>query len=100
MAQVVEASTSHVFVPAPSVGVYPAAFERDVLLKLENCARAFVISGYIPREGYQRRVLGFCIERLHGFLITQELARLSIDWRDVMGKQIVVSETDVIIASM
>jgi hypothetical protein len=60
-------------VAAPSIGVYPTAWYLDMLEKLERVTEAFESTVAVPRDGYQRRVVGFCCERLNSMLITSLL---------------------------
>lgn len=62
------------FVPAPTVGMYPAAVLLRHAAILRKAWKGFYGSYYMEREGPQRRVGGFLLERLHSFLITEELA--------------------------
>ena len=87
-----EASLVDRMVPAPSNGVFPAQFFIEHLSRLEACALAFKKNGYIKRDTYQRRVIGFCLERLHSYFLLSSLARLKINFNEVSGRQITVSE--------
>lgn len=59
---------------APTVGVFPKSWVVQAMHALETVAVAFESTVNIPREGYQKRVLGFCIERLHSLLLMQLVA--------------------------
>lgn len=91
--EVTEAGLTNLLIPAPSTGVFPAKILIEHLKRLENCAVAFKNTGYIQRDDYQRRVIGFCIERLHSYFLLYSLANLKINFEDVSGQQIVVSES-------
>lgn len=53
---------------APSVGVYPARWLVEVLEGLEKVVDVFASTVAVERDGYQRRAVGFCCERLHSLL--------------------------------
>ena len=84
------------FLPSSSIGVFPAIHLREILVTLEACAITFAHGGFVERGGYQRRVIGFCLERLQSYLILKTLARLGIDPKEVSGTQIVVNAGRVI----
>jgi hypothetical protein len=60
----------NVLVPAAAIGVYPEAWLVRTLTALESVAEAFESTVAIPREGYQKRTVAFCLERLHGLLLS------------------------------
>jgi hypothetical protein len=84
--------SQEVMVVAPSIGVYPAGWYVQVLEDLERVVQAFESSVAVPRDGYQRRTIGFCCERLHGML----LANLVAQWADdrVLVNPAVIVSTD------
>ncbi len=84
-------SARHLMV-APGVGAYPAAHFIATFRRLELAAEAFCRGGHIPREGYQGRTLGFCLERANGVLATAALARDRATHPLSRGYQVVVSE--------
>lgn len=61
--------TSRLFLPSSSVGIYPA----DVLVRhldmMRHVWQHFRATYYVPRHGYQRRVGGYLMERLQGYLL-------------------------------
>jgi hypothetical protein len=83
--------------PAPSLGTMRASHLIDTMRVLVSAWDAFHAHYYEPREGKQRRVGGFLLERLQSFLLFEELER---------GKELlegflnIVSETDVIEATV
>jgi len=95
-AEIMEASLVNRMVPAPSNGVFPVQYFIEHLKRLEHCALAYKNNGYIKRDSYQRRVVGFCIERLHSYFLLSTLARLKLNFTDVSGRQIMVSENTTI----
>ena len=75
----------------PCTGVYPARWYVQVLADLERVVDAFESTVAVPREGYQRRAVAFCCERLHGML----LAGLVDSWpadRVVSQRAVIVSD--------
>lgn len=90
-----EACTQHF--PAPSVGILPAQLFIAQMRTLTEAWLAFHARSFVPREGRQRRVGGFLLERLHSFLITEELAQE----REAFHAHLcIVSETDKIAATV
>ncbi len=47
------------------------------------------------REGYQRRVGGFLLEHLHGFLLLDHVTSLPVE-RTTVGRLVIVSESEVV----
>ncbi|MCZ2827143.1 MULTISPECIES: hypothetical protein [unclassified Modestobacter] len=80
-----------VMVVAPTIGVYPTRWYVQLLEDLERVADAFESRAAVPREGYQRRATGFCLERLHGMLLAGLVATWPGD-RVTQNRAIVVSE--------
>jgi hypothetical protein len=98
--EIYQASHLSILMPAPSNGCFPTPVLIEHLRRLECCALAFLRSGYRPYDGYQRRIIGFCLERLHTFLILQSLAKFGINLPDVLGHQITVSDTETVIPTI
>ena len=90
--EITQASLVDRMIPAPSNGVFPVEFFIEHLKRLELCALAYKNNGYLQRAEYQRRVIGFCLERLHSYFLLSTMARLKLNLKDVSGRQIVVSE--------
>jgi hypothetical protein len=83
---------SHPFlVPSPALGLFSAGIFIRHMAILREAWAAFYERFYVPREGYQRRVGGFLLERLHSFLLLDEAQRG--DYVLVPGHQIVISDT-------
>jgi hypothetical protein len=84
-------SCKHLF-PAPSLG----AFDGQTFLRhmdiLDAAWGHFAQNFLVPREGYQRRVGGFLLERLHSFLIYEDVI-LHKKYTALQGCQIIVSES-------
>ncbi len=83
--------------PVASVGMMPTAFFLDVIARLETCARHFLDHGFREVEGAHRRILGFCLERLHSYFLLQEIERLGLDMAQITGIQTVVTTEGAVI---
>ena len=60
-------------IPACNMGTFRAATLREILTTLKRAAEFIKTSYFTPRNGYQRRVLGFLLERLNGHLLLHRL---------------------------
>lgn len=80
-----------VLFPAPALGVYhPEMFVRHMRI-LKRAWQSFYDNYYIPREAMQRRVGGFLLERLHSFLIYEEMTNPNRA-KSLNGYQVIVSD--------
>lgn len=86
-------------IPAPANGTFPIEIFLRIMETLERSAIAYLESGYVPRTEYQRRALGFCLERLNSFLLIKELRTRQIDLQSVVGQQITISDSSHITGS-
>lgn len=81
--------------PAPSLGVT----QVDLFLKhmsiLKSAWEHFSNNFYKNRDGYQRRVGGFLLERLHSFLIFQDI-HVYGNYKATQGFQIVINNSPLI----
>lgn len=64
---------SNRFIPAPSVGTYPGRWYMNTLRVLEELALQFYKKGFILRDGYQRRSVAFMLERIHSYMLLNEI---------------------------
>lgn len=80
-------------IPAPTVGCFPIDVFLDLIQTLERAALCYVSNGFIQRDAYQARSIGFCLERLHSFLLFKWLEKKGIRLEDATGCQVTVSET-------
>lgn len=62
-------------IPACSVGIYEVKTFKKLFAYLERAAEFLNTPYFVPREGYQRRSMGFLLERLHSFIILEFLER-------------------------
>jgi hypothetical protein len=78
-------------IPSPSVGLLKTSHLLDDLRLLSSVWMIFFGSFYTARSGYQRRVGGYLLERLHSFLMLKRL--MKTNFKDVeICPQYVVSE--------
>lgn len=66
---------SKIMLPSPSIGIYPAAMLVEHLDIMRGVWEHFVDHYYQPRTGYQRRIGGFLMERLQGYLVLRHIDR-------------------------
>ena len=92
------ASTKYLF-PAPTVGMFPVRYFIETMTLLESIVRICHLSN-IPSsyEGYQLRIIAFCLERIHSQHLLMHLEHIDRD-RLTIGYQCVVGEGDFVIAS-
>jgi hypothetical protein len=77
-------------IPACNMGTFRAATLRETLMTLRRAAEFIKTSYFTPRTGYQRRVVGFLLERLNGHLL---LHRLEAGLTDAaLGHHILISD--------
>jgi hypothetical protein len=81
-----------IFLPIPSLGSIPSDIFIEMMGELRSAWGEFAARFYQPREGYQRRVGGFLLERLHGYLLYENVKRKRISIQQ--GFQNVVTEKD------
>jgi hypothetical protein len=75
-AEVTDWLCGEVMVPAPAIGVYDEDWLVATLTDLERVVDAFESTVAVAREGYQQRIIAFCLERLHGLLLSRLVATL------------------------
>ena len=81
-------------IPACNIGTFRNETLRSLLLLLKRAADFMKSSYFVPREGYQRRNMGFLLERLHSFAILQRVqSRMS---PPNFGHNIVISESPIV----
>jgi hypothetical protein len=71
------------FIPASTVVVLPTEWAVQTLTTLEEVAEAFHREDHTDRDGYQQRVIGFCLERLNGMFTERLLTRTDQDRRQL-----------------
>jgi hypothetical protein len=85
-------------IPACNMGTFRKETLRSLLLILKRAAEFLKSSYFVPREGYQRRNMGFLLERLHSFAILQRV-QSAMSPRN-FGNNIVISESPVVSLTM
>lgn len=85
--------------PAPALGLYKIEFLIYLVETLKKVWAFHYNNFFIKREGYQRRVGGFLLERLHSFIIYESIRSKKIV-NYATGSQVVVSESSVIIPTL
>ena len=83
-------------IPAVTVGVLPTSVFLHVMEVLERVALSYMKEGYIARVGYQARVAGFCLERLHSYLLLEEIVKQGLQNSPIWGHRTVASENNTI----
>lgn len=78
-------------IPAPSLGITQVGLFISQMNTLRRIWSHFYKFFYNQRHGYQRRVGGFLLERLHSFLVIEEINKNIHKYS--VGKQIVVSNS-------
>jgi hypothetical protein len=82
--------TGSVLIPTSSIGTFRSTTLRQILKTLKEAAEFRKTCHFIPRVGYQRRVLGFLLERLNSYLI---LDRIRSGLSDAnFGHHIIISD--------
>ncbi|WP_034296382.1 DUF4422 domain-containing protein [Herbaspirillum sp. RV1423] len=75
-------------IPACSVGIYQIEIFKKLYLYLERASGFMNSSYFVVRDGYQRRSMGFLLERLHSFLILELLRNMG-----KFGQNMMISES-------
>jgi len=91
-AEAKEMIDSRIMIPAPTLGCYDGRSFVEIFSLLDQASVYFLARNYQPRGGYQRRVLGFCLERLHSYLLLKRLGFPDLRHEN-FGWQVVVSDT-------
>ena len=67
--QVASFLTGTTLIPSSSIGTFQSSTLRQILMTLRDASNFLKSDYFVPREGYQRRVLGYLLERLNSHLI-------------------------------
>ncbi len=84
---------SQFLIPAPSLGFCKINFFIETMDTLRKAWSIFFQHYYRPRDGFQRRVGGFLLERLHSFLIYDYYVTRGLG-KAVSGVNVVISDSD------
>lgn len=79
---------------SPAIGVYPADAFIAIFTQLEAAASAFLAGGYRPRGDYQRRVVGYCLERLNSVLAANRIVDAGLNGDQVFRYVTVVGDDE------
>jgi hypothetical protein len=88
--QTVSFLTGSVIIYACNMGTFRSTTLREVLKTLRDAAEFRKTCYFIPRVGYQRRVVGFLLERLNSYLILNRIQSGLSDGN--FGHHIIVSD--------
>ncbi len=72
--QITEFINFPLLIPTPSVGFHDLKTLKSDLTILATVWGLFYVNSFRKRDGYQRRVGGFLLERLHSFLLIRRLS--------------------------
>jgi hypothetical protein len=92
--QALRASEATILIPAPSVGVFPTSVFLDHLSVLRKVALGFRKRGFVARDDYQRRAIGFCLERLHSWFVLELRSVNENLYSSADGFQIIVNQCE------
>ena len=81
-------------IPAPSIGVFQLNEFIQDMTTLEGCTRAYLRHKQKEFSGYQRRIIAFCLERIHSHLTLKKVAKYNLG-NSSLGYQILISEDGV-----
>jgi len=96
---IAEILNQNLFIPAPSASFTPVDCFLSTMDILERAVRAYLKSTHLREfEGYQKRIIAFCLERIHSHLTLSMLAKTPTN-RVTVGYQYVVGYGDTVIAS-
>lgn len=85
-------SNCNIMFPSPAIGIVPQGMFCQQMKLLMEVWSIFAKQFYVPRSGYQRRVGGFLLERLHSFLL-YELFFPVIKAPVIQGHQMIISDS-------
>ncbi|WP_432240076.1 hypothetical protein [Herbaspirillum robiniae] len=82
-------------IPACSVGIYDVKTFKKLFAYLERAADFMHSPYFIVREGYQRRSMGFLLERLQSFMILELLGQGA-----KFGQNMMISESEAVTSTI
>lgn len=85
------------FIPSSSIAIYSVESFRRLFSVLRRAAGFMESPDYQRREGYQRRAMGFLLERLNSFLILTFMANRLLP--STHGQNMVISDSPLISAT-
>jgi len=81
-------------IPSGNIGTFRTVTLREILSTLKQAAAFLRSSYFVPRSGYQRRVMGFLLERLTSYLILMRIADCASEPN--FGHYIIISNDHII----
>lgn len=81
-------------IPSSSIGILHAESFQEIFSVLRQAANFLNTDFFFPREGYQRRNVGFLLERLNSFLIFERMANGKSP--KSFGYQMLLSESEIV----
>lgn len=87
-------SSTHM-ITAASLGVFPVDRFIDHMKILEKLTKAYLDTTPKKYEGYNQRIIAFCLERIHSYLLMTVIQGLGFD-PNITGYQIVLTEDGVV----
>lgn len=84
-----------IIIPACSVGIYKVDIFKKLFSYLERAAGFLHSPYFVVREGYQRRSMGFLLERLHSFMILELLGQMG-----KFGQNMMISESQAVTSTV
>jgi len=85
---------ARVHIPSCNIGVFSTRCYAEIFATLRRAATFLDSPYFVLRPGYQRRSVGFLLERLHSHLILKRIAGKRSP--PAFGHNIVISESDVV----
>jgi hypothetical protein len=92
---VVNLLSSPHMITAPSVGVFPVDRFIKHMRILERLTKAYLDTGAKKYDGFNQRIIAFCLERIHSYLLMTVIEELKFD-PNVMGYQLVLTEDGIV----
>jgi hypothetical protein len=90
-------SATHL-ITAASVGTFPVEPWIEQMKKLEDLTLAYLALNSKKYEGFNRRIIAFCLERLHSYLLMKVIDN-NINNTNITGYQLVISENGLVVPS-
>lgn len=81
-------------IPACNIGIFKIETYREIFTTLKKAANFLHSMHFVARQGYQRRTMGFLLERLNGFLILR-MIRQGLT-QATFGRNMVISEDAIV----
>lgn len=86
-----------IHIPSCNIGVFTQDSFREIFSILRRAAEFILSEHFIARDGYQRRSVGFLLERLNSFLIINRIREGASE--ENFGHNIVISDSEFVSAT-